>query len=333
MNKDKMKKPKICVLGAGIVGLTTALEIQLMIPDCELTIIADKFNMDTTSDGAAGLFAPVCTFRGPTKEITREWIQYSYQYYKKLLHSNCGVSDVCGYILSDTTKEAAQDEMLCSVVHCYRPATEAELAQVSGNWKYGTYLCSLIIRGRKYLPWLLNNIQRNGCKIINKTVRSFAELEGKYNVVVNCTGLRSATLCNDNRVVPIRGQILKVRAPNINRFYLCGDTYIIPHEYGIVSLGGTVQYNVSDTNVRQDDTDSIRSRCARLFPELKEAVVAWEWVGLRPFRDVIRVEAETKGKLKLVHNYGHGGSGLTSAPATARDAVKLVQQQLLTSNL
>lgn len=328
-----MKAPKICVLGAGVVGLTTAFEIQKMIPDCELTIIADKFNSDTTSDGAAGLFTPFCTFRGPSKEITREWIEYSYQYYRKLLNSNCGVSEICGYFLSETTKEACQDEILSCLLPCYRPATEAELAQVSGQMKHGTYLCTLIIRGRKYLPWLTDNLQRNGCKIINKTINSFEELEGMYNVVVNCTGLQSRTLCNDNRVVPIRGQIVKVRTPNISRFYLCGDTYIIPYEYGIVSLGGTLQYNVSDTNVRQDDTESIRTRCARLFPELKTAPVAWEWVGIRPFRDVIRVEAETKGKLKLVHNYGHGGAGITAAPATARDAAKLVQQQLLTSSL
>lgn len=328
-----MKSPKICVVGAGVVGLTTALEILKTIPDCELTIIADKFNSDTTSDGAAGLFAPVCTFRGPTKEITREWIKYSYEYYRKLLDSNCGVSELYGYILSNTTKEAAQDEVLSGIVKCYQPATEEELAGLSGNWKYGTYLCSLLIRGRRYLPWLLQTVVDNGCNIINKTISSFEELEGMYDVVVNCTGLQSATLCNDDRVVPIRGQILKVRVPNINRFYLCGDTYIIPHEFGIVSLGGTVQYNVSDTNLRPDDSHGIRNRCAEIFPELKMAEVVWEWVGLRPFRDVVRVEAETKGRLKLVHNYGHGGSGLTSAPATSRDAVKLVRQYLLSSNL
>lgn len=328
-----MKPSKICVIGAGIVGLTTASEIQQTLPNCELTIIANKFNSDTTSDGAAGLFLPVCTFRGPTKEITREWIKYSYEYYKKLLNIDCGVFEVCGYILSNTTEEAAQAELLHGVVKDYRPASEQELAEISGNWKYGTYLCSLIIRGRKYLPWLLEILQQNGCKVVNKTISSFAELENIFDVVINCTGLQSATLCNDDRVVPIRGQILKVRAPNIDRFYLFGDTYIIPHNYGIVSLGGTAQYNVRDTNIRWDDRESIRERCSTMFPELKMATVAWEWVGLRPFRDVVRVEAETKGKLKLVHNYGHGGSGLTTAPATARDAVKLVQQLLLTSNL
>ena len=92
---------------------------------------------------------------------------------------------------------------------------------------------------------------------------------------------------------------VQVRVPNINRFYLFGDTYIIPYEFGIVSLGGTVQYNVSDTNLRRDDSQSIRNRCSTIFPELKTAEVVWEWVGLRPFRDVVRVEAETLGKLKV----------------------------------
>lgn len=96
---------------------------------------------------------------------------------------------------------------------------------------------------------------------------------------------------------------IQVRAPHISRFYMNGDTYIIPHKYGIVSLGGTAQYNVKDITIRQDDTESIRSRCAKMFPELQKAEVAWEWVGLRPYRDVVRVEAETKGKLKVSYVY------------------------------
>lgn len=48
----------IAVLGAGVVGLSTAINIQNLFPRAEVTVIADKFNTDTTSDGAAGLFRP-----------------------------------------------------------------------------------------------------------------------------------------------------------------------------------------------------------------------------------------------------------------------------------
>lgn len=46
------------ILGAGVVGLSTAVNVQKFFPDLEVTVIADKFEDETTSDGAAGLFRP-----------------------------------------------------------------------------------------------------------------------------------------------------------------------------------------------------------------------------------------------------------------------------------
>ena len=46
------------MIGAGVVGLSTAVRIQGHIPGVYITIIADKFDKDTTSDGAAGIFRP-----------------------------------------------------------------------------------------------------------------------------------------------------------------------------------------------------------------------------------------------------------------------------------
>lgn len=59
------------MLGAGVVGLTSALEVQSSFPSAHVTVIADKFNEDTTSDGAAGIFRPGTSFSGPTLDITK----------------------------------------------------------------------------------------------------------------------------------------------------------------------------------------------------------------------------------------------------------------------
>lgn len=48
----------IAVIGAGVVGLSTAMNIIDSIPFVSVTVIADKFNTETTSDGAGGLFRP-----------------------------------------------------------------------------------------------------------------------------------------------------------------------------------------------------------------------------------------------------------------------------------
>ena len=57
-----MNKPILncAVLGAGIVGLSTAIrlielfEAKISNNSFEITIIADKFDLETTSDGAGG---------------------------------------------------------------------------------------------------------------------------------------------------------------------------------------------------------------------------------------------------------------------------------------
>lgn len=59
------------VIGAGIVGLSTALELQNQYPNCRISIFAEKFGHDTTSDVAAGIFRPGPSFSGPDEMITR----------------------------------------------------------------------------------------------------------------------------------------------------------------------------------------------------------------------------------------------------------------------
>lgn len=49
---------RVAVIGAGVVGLSTALCIKSQHPTLPLTIIADRFLDATTSDGAGGLFRP-----------------------------------------------------------------------------------------------------------------------------------------------------------------------------------------------------------------------------------------------------------------------------------
>lgn len=61
----------IGIIGAGVVGLTTALELQQQFRNSHITILADKFYKDTTSFVAAGLFRPSTCFEGPNEAITR----------------------------------------------------------------------------------------------------------------------------------------------------------------------------------------------------------------------------------------------------------------------
>lgn len=180
-----------------------------------------------------------------------------------------------------------------------------------------------------YLPWAAKKFLSSGGEIINRKICSFSDLQGSYDIIVNCTGLKSKTLCNDRKLVPIRGQVLKVHAPWIKMAYYGDyDTYIIPG-FNSVTLGGCKNFESFDLKPNQYDYDSIKSRCEALVPSLKTAKVTEVKVGLRPHRDTVRVEYEfldtNRGILKIVHNYGHGGYGVTTAPGTAKHATRLVR--------
>lgn len=76
------------VVGAGVVGLTTALELQKNFPNARVNVIADKFGVDTTSDVAAGIFRPGPSFSGPTDDITRSVMSFQLQVTIHFIHSH-----------------------------------------------------------------------------------------------------------------------------------------------------------------------------------------------------------------------------------------------------
>lgn len=93
----------------------------------------------------------------------------------------------------------------------YRPATEKELKLCPGNWKHGSFFTTLMTQGSFYLPWAEKKFTAAGGKIHKRLVDNLASLSTEYDIIVNCSGLGARYLANDNQVVPIRGQVIKVR--------------------------------------------------------------------------------------------------------------------------
>lgn len=323
---------KFGIIGAGIVGLTSALELQNALPSADITIIAEKFNEDTTSHGAAGIFRPGISFCGPTLDITKKWIDDSFSYYNDLTSANCGVKEVGGYIFSNTSASNVRNHYIEKLVPVYRRATESELRLCPGDWKYGSFFTTLLIESKYFLPWAIDRFQQNGGTVTKGNVSSLDDALKSYDIVFNCTGMGAQKLCNDHKLVPIRGQVLKVKAPWLNNFFYGDyDTYIIPGYDGLVTLGGCRHFDSYSLDISRHDRAAILERCYSLVPQLKSAPIVREWVGLRPHRDPVRVEVENKGRQKIVHNYGHGGYGVTTAAGTSKHAVKLLIQSLSAS--
>lgn len=152
----------------------------------------------------------------------------------------------------------------------------------------------------------------------------------EFDVIVNSSGIGAKYLVDDDNVFPIRGQIARVYAPWQFSAVQVGGNYIIPN-INCVILGGTKQKEYN-TEINPADTEFILAGCAGFVPALINAKVVKHQVGLRPGRTQVRLEMKLQkmgGRLvKVLHNYGHGGSGITLCIGCANEAVEIIQHAL-----
>jgi D-amino-acid oxidase len=100
-------------------------------------------------------------------------------------------------------------------------------------------------------------------------------------------------------------------------------TYLFPHGDTVV-LGGTEDAGNWSREPDPATAARIVAACWAVRPELRNATVLGHRVGLRPVRSRVRVEAEQADGFTIVHNYGHGGAGVTLSWGCAEDAADLV---------
>jgi D-amino-acid oxidase len=146
--------------------------------------------------------------------------------------------------------------------------------------------------------------------------------------VVNCTGVGARDLVPDPLVRAVKGQHVVVENPGLDGFFFEGgaaDAWVgyFPHGERVV-LGGVA---LDDDWSRDPDplvTEQILARCAAVEPRLAGARVIRAEAGLRPVRPTVRLEAEDRDGVRVIHNYGHGGIGVTLSWGCARDVVELL---------
>lgn len=200
----------------------------------------------------------------------------------------------------------------------------------------GAQFITFTVEPTSLLPYLYKRFEQAGGRFIRRKVFNIDEFaNGKYDLIINCTGLGAKNLVNDSDVKPIRGQVARVSAAW--QFHALLDdsddgNYVIPNQESCV-VGGTHQ--VDDYNVQPcpKDREFILVGCAKMVKGLKNAPVIREWVGLRPGRTSVRIELEdyqTKNgrKIGVIQNYGHGGAGVTLCWGCASDVMKLASQTL-----
>ena len=298
---------RVTVIGAGVSGLTCAL--RLAEAGARVRVLAAQPPPRTVSAVAAAVWYP---YRAYPEELVLGWSRRSREVFDGLAQvPDSGVILRPGLELFWTPRP---DPWWRTAVRSFRRAEPREVhAGAAGGWLFE----APVVDTGRFLPFLLRRLQDRGT---TPEIASFATLESAAgaaggDLLLNCSGLGARELVPDPSLQPIRGQVVRISNPGLDRFQIADDhpggmAYIIPR-FDDVILGGTAEDGATSTDEDPATTAAILRRCADLEPAVASAQVLGIKVGLRPGRPAIRLEAERRGSLTIVHNYGHGGAGVT----------------------
>ncbi|CAG8436329.1 3042_t:CDS:2 [Diversispora eburnea] len=306
---------RVNVVGAGVIGLTTALILQRL--GYKVQIIAEHFPGDYNINYTSPWAGADWRFEKSQDKKFDKFLESTYK------------------VLSDLSNE---------------PGTglkKIPSEDLPPNTKVGLLYTTVTIDVPKYLHWLFDQFIYAGGATRKVHISHINEaFEDDVHIVVNCTGICAKTLggVEDNNVYPTKGQTVSVWAPHVKAAYYQIDrdviTYIIPRESGEVICGGIKdEYNYTaepDPKLAED----IIQRCAKLCPQLiagrstTDLKIMRHNVGRRPSRlGGTRIEVEIKeisnGKTGIIcHNYGHHSYGYASSWGSCSWAVELIEDAI-----
>jgi len=124
----------------------------------------------------------------------------------------------------------------------------------------------MYIETGRYLRQMMRDVQIAGGKIEVRKFATPADIAGlPESLVLNCTGLGSRNLFNDEDLRPARGQLAILEPqPEIRYAITGGPGYMFPRPDGII-LGGTFERDVWSTQPEAAAIDRIVKSHQRFF--------------------------------------------------------------------
>lgn len=356
---------EVLVIGAGVSGLTCAL--CLVERGFGVTIVAENFAPRVTSVVAGALWEwppAVCGYHQDQESLQRSkaWCLTSYRKFAELAgNAATGVfMRTANFYFRQPVAQhpfqlAKMNELKDHVdgfVHDRALIETHRVNHASGVQDAYAHLAPLVDTD-VYMAWLLEKVRGAGCRIVSRKITgNLVEQEQSLlhefqaDAIVNCTGLGARELVHDD-MYPLRGALIRVvndgaTMPQITQAHCVARDdsnadpemiFIVPRGRDRLVLGGLTEADEWGLDIGLSNYDPIRrmyERCVAFLPVLAKATIDHAEpvrVGLRPFRRRnIRLECEPG--TRIVHNYGHGGSGVTLSWGCAAEIVESVERLL-----
>ncbi|CAG9467222.1 unnamed protein product [Pedinophyceae sp. YPF-701] len=341
----------------------SALRIATQWPDAKVALVSDRWGEDTTSYHSGGFWEPY-TLADTPDDLVNRWAGDAYKHLEHLAYAEdaarTGVFAIGVRQLWSAPGRDTPPPTWCNIPPDFRVLSADEARRlrpergpsppgtrappIAGAYTFSSYVADM----SRLMPFLERTCEAAGVSLHRGVaVRDCDDMQrvalecvgeggrGDDVVVVNCAGIRGGSLAGnggDRTVYPVRGQVVRVQAPQVKHVWFHDEeTYIIPQVDSVV-LGGSRQVGDWEEGNREEDVRAIREKCEALLPVLRGAPEVRAWAGLRPARPSVRVEREVietdRGALRVVHNYGHGGAGVTLAWGCAGDVMRHISALL-----
>lgn len=306
-------RPDVVVIGGGVIGLTTALELAGQ--GARVTVLERDPGGHHASWAGGGILSPLPPDRTPPGlEGLLEENLALYPGFCARLHDVTGVDPeywVCG-------GEFFRDG---------QRTTYADMAQV---------------RNPRLLKALYARAGQLGIEVRAGEARDLLMEGDRLSGITLADGrlpCRQAVICagpwsgqaGGPAVAPVKGQMLLFdgRRLGLDRILLDDEAYVIPRRDGVILAGSTLEDAGYDITPTVSARNWLLNQACKLLPELGNAPILDHWAGLRPrLAGELPLIAASAVQRGVYFNTGHYRLGITLAPASARRAAALVLQDL-----
>ena len=272
---------RAAVLGCGVVGLTTARQLQRR--GFQVTIYAATVPPDTTSNMSLAGFTPtsgLVSFDQRTAAWDAQFrraVEIAYRQLQLLTGPKYGISWINNYAPTD-------DEPRSGGTNVLLPDSVRTGQVVLGPgqhpfpFKYAIERPDMRIEPSIYLDALVADVIANGGRIVIRKFETPRDLLGlEESVIVNCTGLGAKAIFNDPELIPLKGQLI-VLIPQEEVTYSTNGgvresppgvfVHMMPRRDGIV-LGGTSERDVWTTEINDEERKRVLEGHKTLFDTMR----------------------------------------------------------------